>query len=170
MTKLFFSNQDAVALKAKLKSIIEVENEDNLKTHFGHSFLFKDDAKLSGTINHDTFKIWVQEQGRTGITGIFYPIVAGRLRSLNQGLEIEFKFKMNVRRSVLIGIATMLAYGILTGIVLHENNETRYLIPRLFIGLILLGLMLSAPSFVYFKTSRTIIAYLVRELGLRKAP
>jgi len=170
MPSKYFWDKDVKGLKTKLDSIIEVENEDNLKTHFRQTILFKDSGKVSGTINQDNFKIWTHEQGRGGVTGIFYPIVQGRFRPLSQGLEIEFKSKMNIiGKGVFIGIAIMLAYGILTGIVIQENNEMRFVIPRLLIGTVLFGLMISVPTFIYFKTSRTIKEHLTKELGLRNA-
>ncbi len=168
-TKLFW-DKDAKELKTKLDAIIEVENEDTLKTHFRQTILFKDNGKVSGTINQDNFKIWTHEQNRRGTTGIFYPIVHGQFKPLSQGLEIELKSKMNIiGKTVFVIIATILAYGILTGIVIQENNEMRFLIPRLLIGTVLFGLMISVPTFIYFKTSRTIKEYLTKELGLRNA-
>jgi hypothetical protein len=168
-TKLFW-DKDSKELKAKLDSIIEVENEDNLKTHFRQTILFKDEGKVSGTVGQDNFKLWTHEQGRRWATGIFYPIVFGQFRPLSQGLEIELKSKMNIiGKVVFIAIATLLAYGILTGIVIQDNNEMRFVIPRLLIGTVLFGLMISVPTFIYFKTSKTIKEYLTKELGLRNA-
>lgn len=168
-TKLFW-NKDAKELKIKLDSIIEVENDDTLKTHFRQTILFKDNGKVSGAVNQDNFKIWTHEQNRRGTTGIFYPIVQGQFRALSQGLEIELTSKMNIIGKVFfLIIATVLAYGILTGIVIQDNNEMRFIIPRLLIGIVLFGLMISVPTFIYFKTSKTIKEYLTKELGLRNA-
>lgn len=170
MPTSFYCDKDVSEFRSKLNSIIEVRNEDNLRTHFRQTILFKDESKVSGVINHGDFTIWFHEQGRRGITGIFYPIVSGLFRPLSHGLEIELKSKMNiVGKIVFIGIAAMLAYGIVTGIVIQENNEMRFIIPRLFIGTILFGLMISVPFFIYFKTARTIKAYLAKELGLKNA-
>jgi hypothetical protein len=161
-------DKDVEELKSKLNSIIEVQNEDNLKTHFKQTILSRDDSKVSGTIKPDHFRIWIHEQGRGGVTGIFYPIVIGQFRPLSQGLEIQFKSKMNIiGKIVFIAIVTMLAYGIITGVVIQQNNEMKFAIPRLLIGIILFGLMISVPSFIYFKTSRTIKTYLTKELGVR---
>jgi hypothetical protein len=125
--------------------------------------LFKDEGKVSGTINQDNFKIWTHEQGRGGVTGIFYPIVQGQLTPLTQGLEIEFKSKMNIiGKTVFIAIATIMAYGIVTGIVIQENNEMGFVIARLLLGTVLFGLMISVPAFIYFKASRTITEYLTK--------
>ena len=88
-TRLYW-DKDVEELKSKLNSIIEVQNEDNLKTHFKQTILFKDDSKVSWTIKQDHFRIWVHEQGRGGVTGIFYPIVVGQFRHLSQGHEIQF--------------------------------------------------------------------------------
>ena len=170
MPTKYFLDEDLKELKTKLESIIDVENEDNLITHFRQTILFKDNGKVSGTINQDNFKIWIHEQGRGGVTGLFYPIVEGQFRPLSQGLEIEFKSKMNIiGKVVFVAIATMLAYGILTGIVIQENNEMRGVILRLLIGTVLFGLVISVPTLIYFKTARTIKEHLTKEFRLRNA-
>ena len=46
MKTRFFADYDLKELKSRLKSIIEVENEDNLITHFRQSILFKDECTL----------------------------------------------------------------------------------------------------------------------------
>jgi hypothetical protein len=166
-TRLFW-DKDVEELKSKLNSIIEVRNEDDLKNHFKQAILFKDDGKVSGTIKQDRFKIWVHEQGRGGITGIFYPIVLGQFKPLSQGLEIKIKTKMNiVGKAIFLAIATVLAYGIITRIVIQEDNELRFMILRLLVGIVLFGLLISVPSFIYFRTSRIIKTHLIKELGLR---
>lgn len=155
-------------LKSKLNSIIDVPNEDNLRTHFRQTILFREENKVSGAIQQDGFKIWTHEQGRGGVTGIFYPIIQGQFRPLSQGLEIEFNSRMNIiGKVVFVAIATMLVYGIMTGIVIQDNNEMRFVIPRLLIGIVIFGLMISIPSFIYFRTSRVIKKALIKELGLR---
>lgn len=163
-------DKDEKELKSKLHSIIEVENEDTLKTHFHQTILSKDNGKVCGTVNQNNFKIWIHEQGRRGATGIFYPIVHGEFRPLSQGLEIELKSKMNIIGKMAFAIiTTIFAYGIVTGLVIQENNEIRFLIPRLLIGAVLFVLMISVPTFIYLKTSRTIKEFLSKELGLRNA-
>lgn len=164
-TKLYW-DKDTKELKAKLDSIIEVENKDNLKTHFRQIILFKDEGKVSGIINNDNFKIWTHEQGRRGMTGIFYPIVHGQFKPLSQGLEVELKTEMNIfGKVVFIAIAAFFGYGILTGIVIQENNVFRFVIPRIIIGTIMFGLLISVPIFIYLKTSRIIREFLTKELG-----
>lgn len=170
MPRKLFCDKDAIELRAKLGSIIEAENDDDLKTHFYQAILFKDNGKVSGIINEDNFKIWTHEQGRAGVTGIFYPIVHGEFRSSGQGLEIELTSKMNIiGKVVYIAFATLLAYSIVAGIVIQEDNQMKFVISRLLIGAILFGLTTSVPTFIYFKTSRTIKQYLTKELDLRSA-
>ena len=61
-TKYYWDNE-VEDLKSKLTSIIDVPNEDNFRTHFRQTILFKDENKVSGTIKQDGFKIWTHEQG-----------------------------------------------------------------------------------------------------------
>ncbi|MFN7331211.1 MAG: hypothetical protein ACK5UP_17090, partial [Bacteroidota bacterium] len=114
------------------------------------------------------FKIWTHEQGRSGVTGIFYPIIEGRPRQLSRGLEIEFKSKMNIiGQTIFLLIAIGVGYGIITGIIIQDNNDMKYLIPRFLIGTVLFGLFISVPSFIHIRTARITKQYLIKELGLK---
>jgi hypothetical protein len=168
-TKLF-TDDNVESFKSRLSSIIEVANEDDLRTHFRQTILFKDEGRVSGVIASNTFKIWTHEQGGSGVTGIFYPIITGQIRPLPQGLEIELNSKLNsIGKAVLIFVWIILTYWIVTGIVIQENNELKYLMSRSLIGMILLALMLSVPIYIYKRTSRIVKRYLTKELGLRNA-
>ncbi len=168
MVTRFFADYDSNGLKQKLNSIIQVKNEDNLKTHLRQTVLFKDEGLVSGTMNNESFKIWTHEQGRYGATGIFYPIIEGRTRLLSQGLEIEFKSKMNIiGRTIFLLIMIGAGYGITTGIIIQENNDIKFLIPRFLIGIFLFGLFISVPIFTHYRTSRITKQYLIKELGLK---
>jgi hypothetical protein len=168
MATRFLADYDLNELKKKLNSIIEVKNEDNLKTHLRQTLLFKDEGLVSGTVTNDNFKIWTHEQGRTGATGIFYPIIEGRPRQLSRGLEIEFKSKMNIiGRAIFLLIAIGIGYAITTGIIIHGDNDIKYLMPRFLMGTVLFGLFISIPSFIYIRTSRVTKQYLIKELGLK---
>src|SRR5688572_16701593 len=157
MPRKYYWGNDIEELKSRLNSIIDVPNEDTFQTHFRQTMFFKDEYKVSGTMKQDNFKIWTHEQGRGGMTGIFYPIVQARFRPLSQGLEIEFKSKMNIiGKVVFVASATILAYALVTGIVIQESNELRFVIARLLLAIVLFGLMISVPSFIYFKTCNTI--------------
>jgi hypothetical protein len=168
MVTKFLADYDLNELKSKLNSIIEVRREDKLKTHLRQTLLFKDEGLVSGTITNDNFKVWTHEQGRSGATGIFYPIIEGRPRQLCRGLEIELKSKMNIiGRTVFLLIAIGIGYAITTGIIIQDDNDMKYLIPRFLIGTVLLGLFISVPSFIHIRTSRIIKQYLIKELGLK---
>lgn len=167
MAAILFWNGDRAAQESRLNSIIEVENEDNLKTHFRQIVLFKDDGKISGVIYPDRFKIWIQKQGRSGVTGIFYPIIEAQMRYSHRGIAVAFSSKMNIigRFFCFIG-GTVLVYGIATGIVIQENNEMRFIIPRLLAGALLFLLASLVPAAIYFRTSRIVKTHVIRELGL----
>jgi hypothetical protein len=109
------SGQDVKELKTRLDSIIDVENEDNLRTHFRQTVLFKDNGKVSGQSARINSKFGLTNKGGVVRQVYSYPILYGQFTPLSQGLEIEFKSKMNIiGKGVFIGIALMLAYGILT--------------------------------------------------------
>jgi hypothetical protein len=168
MATRFLADYDLNELKEKLNSIIEVKNEDNLKTHLRQTLLFKDEGLVSGTVTNYNFKIWTHEQGRSGATGIFYPIIEGTPRQLSRGLEIEFKSKMNIiGRTIFLLIIIGVGYGITTGIIIQENNDIKFLIPRFLIGVVLFGLFISVPTFIHSRTARITKQYLIKQLGLK---
>lgn len=169
MSNKYYSKYGMNEFITRLHSIIEVEKEDGLKTHLRQSLMFKDEEKVSGKIFSNGFKIWTHEQGRIGITGIFYPIIEGRVRPWRQELEIEFKSRMNPLSQVIYSLLVVFfSFYVVTRIVIQENNELRFLIPRIIIALILFGLMMSVPSFIYFRTSKISKQYLAKELELKK--
>ena len=168
MATRFLADYDLNELNKKLNSIIEVKNEDNLKTHLRQALLFQDEGLVSGTVTKDNFKIWTHEQGRSGVTGIFYPIIEGSPRQLSRGLEIEFKSKMNIiGRTIFLLIIIGVGYGITTAIIIQENNDIKFLIPRFLIGAVLFGLFISVPTFIHSRTARITKQYLIKELGLK---
>lgn len=167
MKRKFLADYDLIELKSRLNSIIEINSEDNLRTHFRQIVLLKDEGKVSGIIKNNNFKIWTHEQGRTGATGIFYPIIEGCARPLSKGLEIEFKSKMNmIGRIVFLIIAILIAYVTLTGIVIQENNEFKYLIRRIFVGGVFFCGMLFIPSLILFRTAKIVKQHLIKGLEL----
>jgi hypothetical protein len=167
MATTFLVDYDLNELRKRLNSIIDVENQDNVKTHLRQTLLFKDEGLVSGMILNDTFKIWTHEQGANGVTGIFYPIIEGRSRQLSHGVEIELKSKMNVvGRSVFLLIAVGIGYAITTEIVIQEDNDMRFLIPRFLIGALMFGLFISLPTYIHLRTSRITKQYLIKKLIL----
>ena len=168
MATRFLADYDLTELKQRINSIIQVKNEDNLKTHLRQILLFKDEGLVSGTMNNENFKIWTHEQSFFGTTNIFYPIIEGLPRQLSRGLEIEFKSRMNIiGRTIFLLIIIGVGYGITTGIIIQENNDIRFLIPRFLIGTVLFGLSISVPTFIHISTVKITKQYLIKELGLK---
>lgn len=167
MEKKFLTNYDLKELKSKLHLMIEVEAEDYFLTHFRQTMLFKNEEVVSGNIKNDSFRLWIHEQGRLGLTGVFYPVVRGKLNPLSQGTEIKINSKMNsIGRAIFLLITSAIAYGVLQSIVIQENNELQYLIPRALMGILLVGLMCTVPLVIHLKASSVIKKYLVDELKL----
>lgn len=165
----FLANYDIIELKSRLSSVIEVKNNDDIQTHFRQIFLLLDEGKDSGTIENESFKIWTHEQGPTGATGIFYPIIEGIVKPSHQGLEIEFKSKMNlIGRTVFFIIAFLMAYITLSGIIIQENNDFKFLIRRILVGGVFFGGMLFIPLYIHFRTSKIIKNFFIKELELRQ--
>lgn len=165
----FLANYDMIELKSRLSSIIEVENNDDIQTHFRQIFLLKDHGKDSGSIDKESFKIWTHEQGPTGATGIFYPIIEGFVKPTHQGLEIEFKSKMNlIGWAAFFILVILMAYITISGIIIQENNDFKFLIRRILVGGVFFGGMLFIPLYIHFRTSKIIKNYIIKKLELRQ--
>ena len=154
MEERLYGDYDFKELKSKLKLLIEIKCEDCLHTHFQQVFLFKNGGKVCGSINKDSFKIWIQEQGRAGATGVFYPIIEGSSQPLEGG----------VGRAFFLLVTIGLSCGLLTGIGIQEDIAGWIL--RSLVNLVIIGLFLTVPLFTYFRTSRIIKKYLIKELDL----
>lgn len=161
------SNNKIAHLKSKLSSLIERTADDNLKTHLRQIFLFDNEAKLLGNISQTGFRVWIHEQGRSGVTGAFYPVVHGHFSLSTRGVQVSLRSKMNiVGKIIVLVVASLISYGLLTNIILQNDNSIKYLIPRIFVSMVILTLMMSVPLFIHFRTSRIVKRYLVSELGL----
>lgn len=164
---IYNSNDEIEQLRSKLSSLIELRADDNLKTHLRQIFLFDKEGKLLGNTSQTGFKVWIHEQGRAGATGIFYPVVHCSFQLTSSGTQISLTSKMNLAgRMMLLIIAVLISYGLLTGIIIQNDNTIQYIIPRIFISIVLLILMMSVPLFIFFRTSRIIKSHLASQLGL----
>jgi hypothetical protein len=161
------SGDEIDQVRSRLLSLIECKAEDNLKTHLQQTFLFKNEGKLLGSVDKKLFNVWIHEQGRSGATGIFYPVMYGQFTAMTDGTGVNLDSNMNiVGKLALIVISALISCGLVTGIVIQEDNSIEYLIPRLLISMALLTLMMSVPLFIYFRTSRVIKNRLALQLGL----
>jgi len=69
------TNLSIETARLRIKSLIEFESTDRFKTHFNQIFNSANDKYVLGTVDDNSFKIWIG--GRRGVTGIFYPIING---------------------------------------------------------------------------------------------
>lgn len=168
MPTILFTNDTKESFQLRLNSIIEIKSKDNLLAHFRKVILFENERKVLGQLETNKFKIWIHEQGRSGVTGIFYIVLTGQFKPLGKGFEIELNSKMNIIGKIaFVIISVMLAYGITKGIIIQADNNIEYLIPRILLGSALFGLMILVPIVSYFQQSRTMKNYIIKELGLR---
>jgi len=78
---------------------------------------------------------------------------------------------MNViGRIFFIPYSLFMAFYVLTAIVIQERNDLKFLIPRIFIALVLYALMTSVPTVIYFRTSRIVKRHVIDGLRKRNAP
>jgi len=163
------TNLSIETVRLRIKSLIEFESTDRFKTHFNQIFNNANDKYVLGTVEDNSFKIWIG--GRRGVTGIFYPIINGTLIKTTNGVDILIKSRMNViGRIFFIPYSLFMAFYVLTAIVIQERNDLKFLIPRIFIALVLYALMTSVPTVIYFRTSRIVKRHVIEGLRKRNAP
>ena len=163
------TNLSIETVRLRLKSLIEIECTDTFKNHFDQIFKSKNDTRLLGTVENYNFKIWISDN--RGVTGMFYPIIKGNFIKTRNGIDIKIRSQMN-----MIGLAFFLAYSfsvayyVLTAIVIQEQNDIKFLIPRFFIALILYGLFTSVPTVNYLRTSKIVKRHVIEGLRKRNVP
>jgi len=167
MSKIYFADCDSDELSHRILNLIQVKRDDKLITHFKQSFLMNDQFKTSGNMEGNTFRIWVP---RSPWSGIFYPVLIGQATKMENGIQVELKTKMNsLIHWPFYAIAAILMYGIFSGIVIQDNNEIRFLIPRMAVSALLFVLILALPVVILKNTEKELMQKVALELNLKKA-
>jgi hypothetical protein len=161
------TNLSIETAQARIQSLIEIERPDTLQTHFDQIFRFKDDTKVLGTMDNHQFKIWISDHNVS--TGIFYPIIKGKLIPTAKGLDIKLTSRLNIiGRIVFLLLSAVIAYYLITHVVIQKRNDLQFLIPRFLIALIMYGLFTSIPTFIYLRTSRIVKRHVIEGIKNKK--
>jgi hypothetical protein len=165
MNVIFESDYNPTELRDKLNDLIEYQREDNLSSHLQNIFSKRMDS-ISGKVESNDFVIWRHSYIWSDM---FYSVINGRIINNRNSCCIELKSKLNIFGSSLaVMISILLGYGILTGIVIQNDNSFRFIIWRLLVGLILFLLMQTVPIIAYFDSKRRTIKILTENLKLIK--
>ena len=105
------------------------------------------------------------------MTEVFYPILYGTFTAKGTGTSVLVKSKLNEIGLVLTTIIySIVAYAIITGIVIQVDNSFNFLIRRAGIAFLLFLFFSSFPIILYRHIRSRVLEFLTAELQLKKDP
>jgi hypothetical protein len=147
-----------------------VTYKSNNATSILRQFIKMDLAdELVGEVKDSNLHVWTYTAGRLTGTGIFFPIIDGQFRSYGEQTILKLTARMNViGKIILYAIILVLAYAIITGIIIQEDNSMKFLIIRTLAGTFLFSLFMAAPYLSFQHLKKLLIKSLSNELKLKK--
>lgn len=152
--ELFKINITEEEFQTKLEKLITIREKNNFKNHMFKSVKGSDET-IRGELDNNRFTIW-----RTNRTwnGIFYPIFKGKLYKINNTSVIEIKIRFNpIAEIIVFTLLIGMAYGVLTDIIILENNELKFLFRRNLIGILILLIFQAVPLISYYNLKKQTI-------------
>jgi hypothetical protein len=121
------------------------QKENTIWNHFKNCF-WKFNHDYSGNINPNGFTLWRYSHW----VGIFYPIITGEFVKQNDKQILQLRSKINpLVILIFTPLYLFLFYGIITGIIIQEDNSWKFLWKRILAGIFLFSLFLIAPVLSY---------------------
>jgi hypothetical protein len=121
---------------------------------------------ISGKVGSNDFVIWRHSHIWSDM---FYSVINGEIINNGNSCYIQIKSKLNkFAKAVVIIFSLFLGYGLLTGIVIQNDNSFRFIILRLLVALIFFTIMQTVPIIAYFDSKRRIMKILTEKLKLIK--
>lgn len=159
------SDYNTIELRNKLNDLIEDYSEDNFNSHFQNVISLQTN-RISGKVTNEKFVIWHYNHFWSGL---IYSVIEGRIIENREDYFIELRTKLNSFGRVLISlISCILGYVIITGIVIQDNNSTKFVILRFLVGIVLFLLFQAGPFLAYYISKKEILKMLTENLKLRK--
>ena len=163
MNAKFESDYNPIEFKEKLNDLIEFQREDNLSSHLKNVFSKRMDS-ISGKVDINDFVIWRHSYIWSDM---FYSVFNGEIIDNSDSYHIQLKSKLNIFGMALVIVFSLfLGYGLLTGIVIQNDNSFRFIIWRLIAALILFTIMQTVPIVAYFDSKRRTMKILSENLKL----
>jgi hypothetical protein len=163
--ELFKINITEDKFQTKLEKLIIVREKNNFKNHMFKSEKGSDET-VRGELNNDRFTIW---RTNRNWSGIFYPIFKGRLYKINNTRVIEIKTRFNPFAELIVLILLIgMTYGVLTDIIIQENNELKFIFRRSLIGILILLIFQAVPLISYYNLKNQTIKSLEEYFELNK--
>ena len=165
MSMKFKSDYNLDEFRNKLNDLIEYHREDNLTSHLKNIFSKRMNS-ISGKVESNAFVFWRYSYVWSDM---FYSVINGKVNINGDSLNSELKSKLNRFGLLLVIVLSLfLGYGVLTGIVIQNDNSFKFVIWRLFAGLVLFILLQTVPLIAYFDSKRRTMIILTENLKLIK--
>ena len=151
--------------QAKLQKLIVIEEKNTILNHLFESNKGSVET-VRGQSSKHRFMIW---RTNRSWNGVFYPIFIGNYFQVNETNVLELRTRFNPFAEIIVLILAIgIAYGILTGIIIHANNEFKFLFRRSLIGILLFLLFQSVPLISYYNLKNQTINGLKEYFQLSK--
>lgn len=119
-----------------LEKAIKHQRENSLWNHLLTVVRIDNDG-LSGKVTQDGFKVWIYSHR----VGIFHPVIYGTINSTKEKINVQIKSKMNpLGRLFSVLILGLWTYGVVSGIIIQDDNSWTFLWKRILIGLVMISL------------------------------
>jgi len=151
--------------RSKMKRLITIEETNSINSH-----LFRprrgSDESVRGKMREDEFIIW---RTNRSWNGVLYPIFIGKILRIGDREILKLKVRFNPVAEIIVGLVTLgLIYGIVTGVVIQENNELEFLLQRGMLGLILFLILQTVPLISFYGLKNQTIKELEKYFELRR--
>jgi hypothetical protein len=165
MTLRYKSDLRINEFRKKLNELIVNTIDDKFINHCKN--LYSNQAyNVCGKFENNDFAVWRYDYF---LTGMFYSVITGKIENFGDSFIIELKPKFNLfGKFFVLLISLSVGYGILTGIVIQEDNSFKFLIWRLLLGLIIFILFQVVPIFGYLDSQKKTLGLLTEKLKLIK--
>lgn len=123
-----------------LEKAIKDQRENSLWNHLLTVVRIDNDG-LSGKVTQGEFKVWIYSHW----VGIFHPVIYGTINSTEEKINIQIESKMNpLGRLFSVLILGLWTYGVVSGIIIQDDNSWTFLWKRILIGLVMISLPVAA--------------------------
>lgn len=151
--------------QSRMKRLIDIEEANLIKNHW-HRNTWGSDEKVRGKTTGDKFIIW---RTNRSWNGVLYPIFIGKISRIGETAILKLEVRFNRVAEIIVGlVALSLIYGIVTGIVIQENNELKFLLRRGIVGVILFLIFQTVPLISFYSLKNQTLKGLEKYFELRR--
>ena len=167
MAKKYLYNGTTRDLEIALDKLIEVQGEPSLRQFFLYLFKSKVNDKLMGKRQSNRFIFWFISAGRSGHTGIFFPVFAVRYKPYGVFTHVWIRRKMNRIGATICAIPYVVALAAAAIWGFDWSNLESVLIGTGFV-IFAVSVFVGVPLAIYLHTSSIIRNEIAKKLRLQR--